>query len=288
MTNPFITLRQLPVYLGLSLAAFASIFPFFWMLVGTTNSAADIIRGKASFGDQFGINFANFFAQVDVLRVFWNSASLAIMATVLTLVVSSMAGYGFEMFRSKFRERVFAGLLLMLAIPFAAIMVPLFVMMAKLGLINTYAAIILPGIASIFIVFYFRQCTKAFPSELRDAARIAGQSRLTYASANWLRRLRRNASLQPACFSFIESDPLDVSLRARSRARRRRMAMLAGPLSLRLRAASSRNETSSCQCRAFSISQWARTVAMKTSGAGIHDSAKWRISVCAVPSTSRW
>ena len=62
----------------------------------------------------------------------------------------------------------------MLSIPFAALMVPLFVMMAKLGLINTYAAILLPGVASIFIIFYFRQTTKAFPSELRDAARIDG------------------------------------------------------------------------------------------------------------------
>jgi lactose/L-arabinose transport system permease protein len=49
-------------------------------------------------------------------------------------------------------------------------------LMSRLGLINTYAAIILPGVASIFIIFYFRQATKAFPSELRDAARIDGLS----------------------------------------------------------------------------------------------------------------
>ena len=56
----------------------------------------------------------------------------------------------------------------------AAIMVPLFVMMAKLTLINTFTAILLPSIASVFIIFYFRQSTKAFPSELRDAARVDG------------------------------------------------------------------------------------------------------------------
>jgi lactose/L-arabinose transport system permease protein len=167
-------LRGGVVYLLLSLAAFLSIFPFFWMIVGTTNTSADIIKGKSSFGSALGSNVAALFEQVDMVRIFWNSALLAIVGTILTLAVSSLAGYGFEMFRSRFRERIFAGLLLMLSIPFAAIMVPLFVMMAKLGLINTYTAILLPTVASIFIIFYFRQTTKAFPSELRDAARIDG------------------------------------------------------------------------------------------------------------------
>lgn len=167
-------LRGLATYAFLSLIAFLSVFPFFWLIVGTTNTSADIIRGKTSFGDQLGTNIAGFVAQVDVPRVLFNSTFLAVATTILTLVVSSLAGYGFEMFRSRTRERVFALLLLMLSIPFAAIMVPLFVLMAQLGLINTYAAIMLPAIASIFIVFYFRQSTKAFPGELRDAARIDG------------------------------------------------------------------------------------------------------------------
>ena len=111
---------------------------------------------------------------------------------------------------------------------------------------------------------------------------------MTYAPPNCLRRLRRNASLQPARLSLIESGPLEVSLRARSRARRRRMAMLAGPFSGRLRAASSRNETSWYQYSAFSISQWARTMAMNTSGAGVHDNAKWRVSDCTTPPVSQW
>ena len=62
----------------------------------------------------------------------------------------------------------------MLSIPFAALMIPLFIMISRAGLINTFAGVLLPGIASIFIIFYFRQATKAFPTELRDAARIDG------------------------------------------------------------------------------------------------------------------
>ncbi|GGL70084.1 lactose ABC transporter permease [Wenxinia marina] len=161
-------------YVVLSLAAFLSVFPFFWMVVGTTNTSFDIVRGKSWFGDQLLVNIRNLAEQVDLPRVLFNSFYIAIISTVATLLVSSLAGYAFEIFRHKWRERIFAALLLMLSIPFAALMVPLFVMMAGAGLINTYAAIILPTVANIFVIFYFRQATKAFPHELRDAAKIDG------------------------------------------------------------------------------------------------------------------
>jgi len=170
--------RRTLLYVALSIAAFVSIFPFYWMVVGSTNPSPDIAHGKATFGTYLFQNIATFFATVDVPRMFFNSAFIALVGTTLTLIVSSLAGYGFEMFKSRFRERIFAFLLLMLSIPFAAIMVPLFIMMSRLGLINTFTAVIVPGIASIFIIFYFRQASKAFPGELRDAARIDGLNEL--------------------------------------------------------------------------------------------------------------
>ena len=151
--SPLARLRLVLTYLGLGVAAFISVFPFYWMIVGSTNSSADIIRGRAGFGDQIAVNVAAFFTQVDAPQVFGNSAILAFFGTTLTLIISSLAGYGFEIFRSRSRERVFGTLLMMLSIPFAALMVPLFVMMSSLHLANTYTAILLPGIASIFIVF---------------------------------------------------------------------------------------------------------------------------------------
>lgn len=172
--NAWALARRALVYVLLSIAAFVSVFPFVWMMIGATNSSADIIKGKASIGTALITNATTFFTQIDAIRIFWNSAVIAGVATVLTLVVSSLAGYGFEMFRSRVRERIFALLLLMLSIPFAAMMVPLFVMFAQARLVNTFAAVILPTVASIFIIFYFRQATKAFPSELRDAAKIDG------------------------------------------------------------------------------------------------------------------
>ena len=167
-------LGNLAMLAALWLAALISVFPFYWMIAGATNTANDITGGKVTPGSNLLVNIAKFFELVDVPRVFFNSAFVAIVGTVLTLIVSSLAGYGFEMFRSKARDRIFSGLLLMLSVPFAALLIPLFVMFSGAGLMNTYIALMLPGISSIFIIFYFRQNTKAFPHELRDAARIDG------------------------------------------------------------------------------------------------------------------
>jgi lactose/L-arabinose transport system permease protein len=170
-------LKRLPgaiQYALLSLAAFVSIFPFAWMAIGATNTTSDIIRGKVTFGSALSANINAFFTQMNVPLVFWNSIKVAVMGTVLTIIVSSLAGYGFEMFRSKMRDRIYSAVLLTLMVPFAALMIPLFMMMAKSGLVNTHIAIILPSVASAFIIFYFRQATKAFPTELRDAAKVDG------------------------------------------------------------------------------------------------------------------
>lgn len=155
-------------------AAFVSVFPFYWMIAGATNTANDITGGKVSFGAALVPNITKFFTLVDAPRIFFNSFFVAIMGTAATLIVTSLAGYGFEMFRSPARDKIFAGLLLMLSVPFAAMMIPLFVMFSGAGMMNSYVAIMLPSVASIFMIFYFRQNTKAFPSELRDAARMDG------------------------------------------------------------------------------------------------------------------
>ncbi|MET3600897.1 carbohydrate ABC transporter permease [Martelella mangrovi] len=162
------------VYAALGLAAFISVFPFIWMVIGATNTTADIVTGKVSFGAALLDNISTFVTQVDVPLIMWNSVKIAVAGTLLTLFVSSLAGYGFEIFRSKMRERIYAAVLLTLMVPFAAIMIPLFMLMGKAGLIDTHLAVILPTIAWAFVIFYFRQASKAFPSELRDAAKVDG------------------------------------------------------------------------------------------------------------------
>lgn len=132
MSSPFASIGRAAQYVLLSIAAFVSVFPFIWMVLGATNRSPDIIKGKATPGDALFENIAKFLAQIDLPRVLFNSLLIAGVGSILTLIVASMAGYGFEMFRSRLRERVFSLLLLMLSIPFAALMIPLFIMMANL------------------------------------------------------------------------------------------------------------------------------------------------------------
>ena len=108
-------LHRIMVYALLSIAAFVSVFPFFWLMVGATNISPDILSGKATPGHALFDNIVKLTQQVDLLQLFYNSTKIAVIATALTLVVASLAGYGFEIFRSKTSDRIFAGLLAMLA-----------------------------------------------------------------------------------------------------------------------------------------------------------------------------
>jgi len=164
------------MYLFLVLIAFVSLFPFFWMVVSSTNITADINQGKLSFGTALFDNLAKLSQAVDLPLIFWNTTKVSLLGTFLTLVIASLAGYGFEIYQSKLRDKVYNLLLLTMMIPFAALMIPLFTMMAKANLLDTHWAVVLPSIASVYIIFYFRQCTKAFPKELLDAARVDGVS----------------------------------------------------------------------------------------------------------------
>ncbi|EBR1431349.1 TPA: carbohydrate ABC transporter permease [Klebsiella pneumoniae] len=162
------------MYLFLVVIAFVSLFPFFWMVVSSTNTTADINQGKMSFGTALIDNFTKLSQVVDLPQIFWNTTKVSLLGTFLTLVIASLAGYGFEIYQSKLRDKVYNLLLLTMMIPFAALMIPLFSMMAKANLLDTHWAVVLPSVASVYIIFYFRQCTKAFPKELLDAARVDG------------------------------------------------------------------------------------------------------------------
>ena len=105
-------------YVFLILASIISIFPFLWMIICATNDAVDINRGTVTFGTSLFKNLQNLFAaDRGFLKALGNSAIIAVITTVLALLVSSAAGYGFEMFRTKNRDRVFNFLLLSMMIP---------------------------------------------------------------------------------------------------------------------------------------------------------------------------
>lgn len=169
-------------YIFLSVISLISIFPFFWMIVSSTNKSVDITRGKLLPGSNFMENLNNLLgSNLGFVNSLGNSAKIAIIATFLALLVSSIAGYGFEIFRTPARDRLFNLLLLSMMVPFSALMIPLFKFFAKLNStplkfmgLNTIFAIILPSVCTAFLIFLFRQNTKAFPKEILEAARIDG------------------------------------------------------------------------------------------------------------------
>lgn len=165
-------------YIFLSVAAILSIFPFAWMIIGTTNASKDITMGKLTFGSQLVTNFNNLIQKGDVLLCLKNSAILALLITTMSMLVCSLAGYGFVVFRSKLKDRFFALILLSMMIPTSSLVVPLFKMFNRMGLLNTRLGVALPALSTAFLIFFFRQNTKSFPYETIQAARIDGLSEL--------------------------------------------------------------------------------------------------------------
>jgi len=170
--------RSAVVYIILSIISLFCIFPFIWMVLGSTSTSKDVSSGKLTIGLELINNFNKLNDLIDLPRILANTAVLTLCGTIVTLTVASLAGYGFEMYRSRAREKIYNIMLLTMMVPFAAMMIPLFRIFSSVKLLNSYAAIILPMAASIFVIFYFRQSTKTFAKELIQAARMDGLNEL--------------------------------------------------------------------------------------------------------------
>jgi lactose/L-arabinose transport system permease protein len=165
-------------YLVLTAAAVVSIFPFYWMLVGATNDSNSIAVGKMTFGGELLVNLNKLFQSANIVQILFNSFKISITTVVISLVITSMAAYGFEKFKTPTTEKIYTIFLVSMMIPFATLMIPLFKMMVGFKLINSHIAIILPTMASTFLIFFFRQYFKSFPNEILEAARMDGAKEL--------------------------------------------------------------------------------------------------------------
>lgn len=118
------------------------------------------------------------FETVPLARYFFNSALMASVDVVVTVIFSAMAGYGFAKFRFPGRRLFFFFVLTTIMVPFQILLVPLFIEVRALGWDDSYAGLIIPGIMNAFGVFMMRQFAYGIPDELLDAARIDGASEL--------------------------------------------------------------------------------------------------------------
>jgi len=162
------------LYLFLIIATIISIFPFIWMIIGATNTSSDVIKGKLSFGTALFDNLNILFTTTTMKSAILNSLIISIISTTIAILISSLAGYGFEIYKTKHTDVISNILLLSIMIPFAAIMIPLYRLFGRVGLTNSYFAVIAPTSATAFLIFFFRQNSKMFPRELLEAGRMDG------------------------------------------------------------------------------------------------------------------
>lgn len=165
-------------YIFLFIAALVSMFPLLWMAISATNTSVDVLSGRLLPGTHLLENFKTLTARADIGRALWNSFRNASVATLASLLVCSIAGYGFEIYHDKGKDFLMRLLLLSLMIPFAAIMIPLFMLVGRLNLLNTTTAFVLPTVATAFLIFLFRQSARFFPREIIEAARLEGMGEL--------------------------------------------------------------------------------------------------------------
>ncbi|MEP0774616.1 MAG: carbohydrate ABC transporter permease, partial [Acidobacteriota bacterium] len=121
-------------------------------------------------------HYRDLFTRLEVGRYFRNSLVLSLAVTGLSLLLNSMAGYAFAKLRFAGRERLFAALLAALVVPAQVGMLPLFLLLRSLGLVNTLWGVIVPGMASVFGIFLMRQYALSLPDEVLEAARMDGAS----------------------------------------------------------------------------------------------------------------
>ncbi len=159
----------------IALAA-ATLAPLLWMVAASFMSPGEansfpprLLPARPTLG-----NYVELFTRLDLARYFLNSALVAVAATVISLLVNSMAGYAFAKLRFRGRERVFQVLLAALVIPGQVGMLPLFLMLKSMGLVNTMAGVVVPFMAGIFGIFMIRQYALSIPDDLLDAARVDG------------------------------------------------------------------------------------------------------------------
>lgn len=149
-------------------------------------------------------NFTQIFNEptLPIIRWFGNSVLVATVGTVLILTISSLSGYAFARLEFPFKSGIFSTLIASLMIPGAVTLIPVFIMLRDLKLLDTYMAIWMPAIAGVTGIFLLRQHFFSIPSELEDAARVDGANRFRIFYQIAL-PLVRGALVALAIFSFL-------------------------------------------------------------------------------------
>ncbi len=168
------------VHLSLALLGLIIAIPLYWTVMSSLTTNDSLFTGVITWIPPalHVENYANAFQAAPFGRYFLNSAVVAVVVTATTLLTSALAGYGFAKLRFPGRNVLFAVVLAALMVPFPAIMIPLFVLVRQLHLLDSYAGLIIPGAVSGFGIFMMRQFMSRLPDALLEAARLDGCNEL--------------------------------------------------------------------------------------------------------------
>lgn len=180
MTNPTPAPLRILGYTALVIGSVLSVIPFIWMLIAATRTTSEIFLSPPPLfpGSQAIENLIRLQEETGFARVLLNSGLIAVIYTLFSSLLSAMTGFALAKYRFWGQRTLFVVILTTMMVPMQVLLVPLFQIMARLGWIDSYQAVILPFLANAFGIFLMRQSFMNFPTELMEAARIDGSSEL--------------------------------------------------------------------------------------------------------------
>src|SRR2546421_7568761 len=171
-------LRHVALYIILVLIALLILLPLFWMLSTSLKPKSQLFLPQIYWiPKRFSWeNYSNLFndPSIPIVRWFFNSVGIATASTVLILVLDSLAAYAYARMEFPGRKIIYTLMLATLFMPGLMFLIPNFVTIYNLGLLNSYVGVILPSLAGVFGVFFLRQFFESLPKELEESARIDG------------------------------------------------------------------------------------------------------------------
>jgi multiple sugar transport system permease protein len=165
-------------HLILAPLAFLIVFPIAWMVLTSLKPSAETVLWPPRMLPQAPTfeNYREVFLRWPFLRFFLNSLLVSGVSTVMVLLTSSSAGYAFAKIKSRAMNVIFFIFIATIIVPFESYMIPVYLLVNRLGWLDSYPGLILPFIIMAFGVFFMRQTIQAIPDELIQAARIDGCS----------------------------------------------------------------------------------------------------------------
>lgn len=174
-------LRTVVRYIFVVFLLFVFLFPFYWMFITAIKPVGEIFKYPPLLWPS-KFNFENFYTALatnNFATFFKNSTIVTVVSTAITVFINLLAGYAFAKYKFKGKEFFFIIVLSTLMIPVQVTMIPNYIILSKLGLLNSYWGLILPPCAEAFGLFLSRQFMSELPDELIESSRIDGASEFT-------------------------------------------------------------------------------------------------------------